>query len=32
MEGIPEDAIRNSWQDDLEAFKGIRANYLIYQD
>ena len=31
-EGIPEDEIRNSWQDDLEVFKTIRAKYLIYQD
>ena len=28
--GLTEDDIRNSWTEDLEAFKKIRARYLIY--
>ncbi len=28
--GMSEEAIRATWKDDLEAFKAIRAKYLIY--
>ena len=28
--GMTEESIRKSWQEDLEAFKKIRAKYLIY--
>ncbi|WP_431109585.1 exo-beta-N-acetylmuramidase NamZ family protein [Winogradskyella poriferorum] len=28
--GMNEEAIRATWKDDLEAFKAIRAKYLIY--
>jgi uncharacterized protein YbbC (DUF1343 family) len=27
---IPEEEIRNSWKNDLEAFKLIRSMYVIY--
>lgn len=30
--GISEEKIRASWQDDLKAFKTIRAKYLLYKD
>ena len=29
-EGWSASEIRNSWQDDLEKFKKVRANYLLY--
>ncbi len=29
--GMPEEAIRETWQDDLDAFKKIREKYLLYQ-
>lgn len=29
---MPEAAIRESWQDDLNAFKKIRKKYLLYDD
>ncbi|MBN8681024.1 MAG: DUF1343 domain-containing protein [Chitinophagales bacterium] len=29
--GVPEDSIRMGWQADLEAFKAIRENYLLYK-
>jgi uncharacterized protein YbbC (DUF1343 family) len=32
LEGKSEDEIRDSWQEDLEAFRSIRAKHLIYQD
>ena len=28
--GMSEEDIRATWKDDLEAFKAIRAKYLIY--
>ncbi|MGB5818273.1 MAG: DUF1343 domain-containing protein [Saonia sp.] len=28
--GLPEEAIKKSWQEDLEAFKKVREKYLIY--
>ena len=28
--GVPEDSIRMGWQADLEAFKAIREQYLLY--
>ncbi len=30
--GQPEEAIRQSWQPQLEAFKKIRKKYLLYED
>ncbi len=30
IEGLPEQAIRESWQKDLEQFKIIRKKYLLY--
>jgi len=30
--GMKEDAIRKSWQPQLDAFKKIRKNYLLYTD
>ena len=30
--GISEDAIRKSWQKDIEVFKQIRKKYLLYKD
>lgn len=30
--GLNEAAIRQSWQDDLDAFKRIRSKYLLYRD
>ncbi len=32
INGKSEEEIRNSWQRDLEAFKKIRAKYLLYPD
>lgn len=32
MAGKSENAIRQSWQDDLTKFKAIRARYLLYTD
>ncbi len=32
MAGEPEDAIRRSWQHRLDAFKRIRARYLLYPE
>jgi uncharacterized protein YbbC (DUF1343 family) len=32
MDGISEDAIRQSWQKDLSHFKKIRNKYLLYPD
>lgn len=32
MAGLNEDQIRKSWQPGLEAFKKIRAKYLLYPD
>jgi uncharacterized protein YbbC (DUF1343 family) len=32
MAGKSEDEIRNSWQQDLENYKTIRARYLLYSD
>lgn len=31
MEGMTENKIRATWQKDLEAFKKIRAKYVLYQ-
>jgi uncharacterized protein YbbC (DUF1343 family) len=31
-DGIAEEAIRQSWQKDIEAFKLIRKQYLLYKD
>ncbi len=31
-EGLTEEQIRASWQEDLEAFKKIRKKYLLYND
>ncbi len=31
-EGLSEEKIRASWQEDLEAFRAIRRKYLIYPD
>ncbi|MFO8129624.1 MAG: DUF1343 domain-containing protein [Bacteroidales bacterium] len=30
--GTPADTIRNSWRKDIEAFKKIRKQYLLYED
>lgn len=30
--GLSEDAIRKSWQPDLDKFKAIRKKYLLYED
>ncbi len=30
--GLNEDAIRQSWKDDLKAFKKVRKKYLLYED
>ncbi len=32
LAGLNEEQIRQSWQEDLEAFKKIRAKYLLYPD
>ncbi|MFO7978651.1 MAG: DUF1343 domain-containing protein [Bacteroidales bacterium] len=32
MAGLPEEVIRESWQEDLEQFKIMRARYLLYPD
>jgi uncharacterized protein YbbC (DUF1343 family) len=32
IDGIDQDAIKKSWQEDLNTFKAIRAKYLIYKD
>jgi uncharacterized protein YbbC (DUF1343 family) len=32
MMGLSPEEIRNSWEDDIEAFKKIRAKYLLYPD
>jgi uncharacterized protein YbbC (DUF1343 family) len=32
INGKPEAEIRNSWENDLKAFKLIRKKYLLYQD
>jgi len=32
MQGLNEDQIRNSWQEDLKKFKLIRSRYLLYPD
>jgi uncharacterized protein YbbC (DUF1343 family) len=32
MAGLNEEQIRQSWQPGLEAFKKIRAKYLLYPD
>lgn len=32
IEGLSADEIRQSWQEDLEAFKKIRKKYLLYAD
>lgn len=32
IDHVSEDAIRASWQKDIEAFKAIRKKYLIYAD
>lgn len=32
INGKSEEEIRNSWQKDIEAFKKIRAKYLLYED
>ncbi|MBN3581761.1 DUF1343 domain-containing protein [Algoriphagus aestuarii] len=32
LAGKSEEEIRKSWQEDLEAYKKMRANYLIYKD
>jgi uncharacterized protein YbbC (DUF1343 family) len=29
-EGVPEEQIRRSWEEDLEAFKKVRSLYLLY--
>ena len=31
-DGLSEDEIRKSWQDDLQKFKAIRKKYLLYKD
>jgi uncharacterized protein YbbC (DUF1343 family) len=31
-DGVPEDKIRASWQDDIKKFKAIRKKYLLYKD
>lgn len=31
-EGLTEDQIKATWQDDLKAFKQIRKKYLLYKD
>ncbi|MBL7137353.1 MAG: DUF1343 domain-containing protein [Bacteroidales bacterium] len=31
LSGIPEAEIRQSWQDELTAFKKMRENYLLYE-
>jgi uncharacterized protein YbbC (DUF1343 family) len=31
-EGLPEDEIRKTWQDDLAKFRVIRKKYLLYKD
>lgn len=28
---VPEEEIRKSWEEDLEAFKAVRAKYLLYE-
>ncbi len=30
--GLSEDEIRESWQEDLEEYKNIRSKYLLYKD
>lgn len=32
IKGLPENEIRESWKDDLSAFKTIRKKYLLYPD
>ena len=32
IDGLSEEEIRKTWADDLEAFKAIRAKYLLYPD
>ncbi len=32
MEGLSEEQIRASWQEDLEAFRQVRSKYLIYPE
>ena len=32
VDGLPEEEIRASWQEDLVAFKQIRRQYLLYPD
>jgi uncharacterized protein YbbC (DUF1343 family) len=32
IQGLSEEEIRETWQDDLEKFKLIRARYLLYKD
>jgi uncharacterized protein YbbC (DUF1343 family) len=32
QKGLPETAIRKSWEPDLAAFKAIRAKYLLYAE
>jgi len=32
MKGLSPEAIRQSWAGELEAFKGIRKKYLLYED
>ena len=32
VQGITEDAIRATWQKDLDAYKAIRKKYLLYTD
>ena len=32
LAGMSEDEIRATWQEDLEAFRRVRAKYLIYED
>jgi uncharacterized protein YbbC (DUF1343 family) len=32
IQGLSEDEIRDSWQQDLEAFMKIRRKYLLYPE
>jgi len=32
IDGVSEEDIRETWQEDLEAFRNIRKKYLIYPD
>ncbi|EMR04825.1 hypothetical protein ADICEAN_00096 [Cesiribacter andamanensis AMV16] len=31
-EGLTEEQIRSSWQEELDDYKALRLNYLLYPD